>query len=81
MDLENLKKQIVDETIAEMKKILDRQTTFPYLKNKDVKELLGCSDSKLENLRNSGKLPFSRVEGTIYYRREDINNLFLNQNL
>jgi len=24
MDLENLKKQIVDETIAEMKKILDR---------------------------------------------------------
>jgi len=78
MDLEDLKKQIVEETIAEMKKIFDRQTTFPNLKNKDVRELLGCSDSKLESLRNSGKLQFFKVEGTIYYKREDIDNLFLN---
>ena len=47
-----------------------------YLKNKEVKQLLGCSDSKLETLRKNGSLPCSKIMGTYYYKPEDVKKLF-----
>lgn len=38
-----------------------------WLRSLDVKRILKCSDATLKNYRDSGKLPYSKVEGTYYY--------------
>jgi hypothetical protein len=47
-----------------------------YVKSKDVKKMLGCSDSKVESLRKTEELPSCKVQGTLYYRTEDVKKLF-----
>lgn len=68
------------DLIEELKNLTNsQQKAIPeILKSSQVKEYLGCSDSKLETLRRSGKLPYQKVMGTIYYRIEDINKLISN---
>jgi hypothetical protein len=75
-DLNDIKRQIVAEVVEELKKLTSGFTEPEYVKGKDVKRMLGCSDSKLESLRRSGQLPVYKLQGTIYYKREDINKLF-----
>ena len=46
-----------------------------WLKNSEVKELLGISSNTLQRLRISGKLKSSKLGGIHYYRYEDIESL------
>ena len=63
-DLEALK----NELLQEVKKMLDNQPKIKkWLKSHEVKGILGCSDSTLQNLRMNGTLEFGRVGGTIYF--------------
>lgn len=50
----------------------------PWLKNLEVKELLGISSNTLQRLRIAGKLRSSKVGGVHYYRYEDIEKLMNN---
>ena len=77
-DLNELKRQIVAEVVQELKPVLNGASDKEYLKSKDVKKILGCSDSKLDSLRNNGELPFCKVQGTNYYKKEDVLKLFEN---
>lgn len=70
-DLQSLKKDIVEE----LKALFNHQQNDTWLKSIEVKELLGCSDSTLQKLRLSGKLPFTKLSGTYYFKRDDIANL------
>jgi hypothetical protein len=45
---------------------------YQWIKSSEVKRLLKCSASTLQNLRNSGQLPFSKYGGTLYYNYYDI---------
>lgn len=72
-DLINIKSEI----IAELKKcIQEHEKADTWLKNSDVRKILGCSEGTLINLRASGKLPYSKIKGTIYFRKSDLNRLF-----
>jgi hypothetical protein len=51
-----------------------------WLKSAEVQALLQLSPGKLQNLRVSGRLPFARIDGTLYYRYEDVL-LLLDQQL
>jgi hypothetical protein len=77
-DLNEFKRQIVVELKDELKKMLNGAPEPEYIKSNAAKKKLGCSDSKLEALRKSGKLPHYKLQGTIYYKTEDIKNLFEN---
>ena len=71
-DLEKLK----HELISEIKNLALNSKPFEkLLKSKDVKRMLGCSDSTLQCLRQSGKLSFDKVGGTYYYTQQGINQL------
>jgi hypothetical protein len=62
-----------NELIEEIKKLVQPQNDQKeWLKTADVMELLGCSPGTLQNLRVSGKLPFTKIGGTIYYSRKDV---------
>ena len=45
-----------------------------WLKSAEVRKLLSLSAGKLQNLRITGKLPFSKIGGVLYYRY-DVENL------
>jgi len=51
-----------------------------WLKTRDVKEEYSISATKLERLRIKEGLPFTRVGGSYYYRRIDLEKFF-SQNL
>lgn len=46
-----------------------------WLSNKAAQDYLELSRPTLQRLRSSGKLPFSKVGGKIYYRRADVEAL------
>ncbi|WP_448698138.1 helix-turn-helix domain-containing protein [Mucilaginibacter sp. AW1-3] len=48
---------------------------FGWLKNVEVRKLLGVSNGTLQNLRVNGSLAFSKVGGTYFYRRDDIEKM------
>lgn len=45
----------------------ERETAGRWLKSKQVKKLLGLSESGLQKLRREGVLPFTRLGGMILY--------------
>lgn len=70
--------QFKQDLIEEIKNLVtnkSKQENMTYLKSKDVKRLLSCSDSTLQYFRQSGKISAQKVGGTYYYSRESINNL------
>ena len=66
------------EIIQEVKKIISPVSLEnpEFLRTSQVKELLGCSESKIETLRKNGTLPFQKVGGSIYYKYSEIKKLF-----
>ncbi len=70
--------QIKKDLIEEMRKLLNERPKtqeMDYLKSKEVKRILKCSDSTLQYYRESGKLSFTKVGSTYYYTREGIGQL------
>jgi len=70
-DFEKLKKEILTAIHTLM---LDVPESKVWLNNKEACEFLNCKQSKLERLRNDGKIPFSKNDGTYLYHRDDLNN-------
>jgi len=77
-DLEQLKTELAEI----MKQLLKSGNVIPqkpWLKSHEVRELLGISNGKLLTLRTNGIIPFTRIGNVIYYRAEDIQELFNKQ--
>ena len=73
-DLEAFKSSLliaIRQILAENK----GQAPIKWLKSYQVKKLLGISTGTLQNLRNIGALPYSKIGGTIYYSSDEINKL------
>lgn len=47
------------------------------LRTRDLKRILGISTSSIQNMRNNGTLPYSKVNGTCYYKWDDIERTLL----
>lgn len=72
-DLNSLKQEI----ISELKNFIQGcEPENTWLKTSEIKKILGCSEGTLVNLRASGMLPYSKIKGTIYVRKNDLNKLF-----
>jgi hypothetical protein len=74
-DLENLK----EELLVNMRQILAGKSEQPikkWHKASEARKLLGFSPGKLQVVRNSGLLTFSKIGGNIYYDRDDLMDLF-----
>jgi hypothetical protein len=70
------------ELLHEIKILLESYLKKPsneLIKSCQVKQILGCSDSKLQTLRKSGKLKYLNVLGTLYYLKDDVDALLLFQ--
>ena len=43
-----------------------------WLRSKDVREMLGVSDSTLQNMRIKGTIPAYKLDTTWFYREDEI---------
>jgi hypothetical protein len=75
-DLEEFKTELL-LSIKTMLSEFKGQAPTKWLKSYQVKKLLGLSDGTLQNLRNNGTIPFTKIGGTIYYGSDDIDNMLL----
>jgi Helix-turn-helix domain len=74
-DLNSFKNEIIQEFIKLVNKA-EKGETSAWLRTRDVCRILNLSTSTLQNLRNSGKIPFKKINGAILYKRADIETLF-----
>ena len=67
-----------EELLFALKELLNSQSKVAkenYLRSSEVIEQLKISPSKLYSWRKQGIIPYSKVEGIIYYKQSDIQEL------
>ncbi len=70
--------QFRDNLLKEIKYLLSQKNIAPekqWLKSFEVRNLLKISPGTLQHLRDTGRLPFSKVGGIIYYEYEGIKSM------
>lgn len=67
-------RELLNEILERLPKCLTGNKK-EFLNAKEVKEILGCSDSTLINYRKSGILTGKKVGGRFYYAQPDLNKL------
>jgi len=73
-DLQTFKQDFLEELIA----VLEQRQTTParkWLKSHEVRRLLTISPNTLQNLRERGDLPYTKIGGVIYYDYDDIKKM------
>lgn len=73
-DLQEFRVQLLED-IQRLLSPAEAKRVKPWLKNLEVRKLLGISSNTLQRLRSAGKLRSSKVGGVHYYRYEDIERL------
>ena len=71
------------ELFQELKVLLKEhygQVPKKWLKSYEVRELLGISPGKLQNMRSNGTLPYTKIGGMMFYDYENIKKM-LDENL
>jgi Helix-turn-helix domain len=76
-DLEAFKLEIIT-IISQAIKNSKGLKTKKWLKSSEVRKLIGVSPGKLQTIRETGLLSFTKIGGNIYYDQEDIIKLFEN---
>lgn len=74
-EFDSFKNEIIQE-LAKLVGKAEKEEQSTWLRTRDVCRILNLSTSTLQNLRNSGKVPFTKLNGTIFYKRVDIESLF-----
>lgn len=71
------------ELLAEIRQLIGkdkRQIEEPWLRSYQVRRLLNVSSGTLQNLRIQGLLSYTKVGGTLFYKREDIDTMLAKHN-
>ena len=76
-DLERQLQKVVDEVKSAV--TITDSNNVRWIRSKQVKELLGVSDSKLQTMRINRSITSSQIDGTYFYDKESILSL-LEQN-
>ena len=65
------------EKIDKILGLLDSKNKQPLriLRSFQVREILGISPGTLQNLRIQGHLPYTKINGSCYYKREDVEKM------
>jgi len=78
-DLEKLMQQVIHKELSNLITQLQvGHSTQEWIRTREVRTKYNISSSTIQNFRNSGILPFSKVKGTIFYKISDVENLLQN---
>lgn len=76
--MRQFKTELVSEVRQLLKEVLHPEPHRPWLRSKEVRQLMNISAGTLQNLRVSGKIQATKIGHLHYYKKEDIDQL-LNQ--
>lgn len=65
----------IKELVLDLKKLLDVPPQEKWIDGQDAMLALRISPRTLRTLRESKKLPYSRINNKLYYRESDIKEL------
>lgn len=74
-DIEILKLELIS-TIRQLLTDRNNVGTKKWLKSAEARKLTGFSPGKLQTVRNSGLLAYTKIGGNIYYDQDDLMRLF-----
>lgn len=74
-DLEIFKSELFSFLKTLIREEVSPKLPKKWLKSHEVKEILDISTGTLQNLRNNGSLPYSKIGGMIYYDRDALDKL------
>ncbi len=61
--------------IKKMTKTHTQQLSEEWIQREQVMQILKIKERKLQSMRDNGTLPYSQIDGKIYYRTSDVENL------
>ena len=64
--------QFKDELIAQLKELLSGGSQQKWVRSKDVRKLLGISDSTLQTMRVNSTIPSYKLGSSWYYKYDEI---------
>lgn len=70
-DIANLSKKV-----EEMSKTHARHLNEEWIQRDEVLKILKIGKRKLQTMRDNAQIPFSQIDGKIYYRTSDVEKLF-----
>jgi hypothetical protein len=73
-DLKAFRLQLLDD-IAQLLKQNPVKPSAEWLRSKDVRNMLGISPSTLQNIRISGHLKPTKINGSYFYRSKEVTEL------
>lgn len=76
-DLQIFKNELIKELTAIYRN--NNSQEQKWLKSADIRKMLGLSAGTLQTLRINGSLPFTKLNGTLYYSYDDVMEV-LNKN-
>lgn len=71
--------EALNRSINQLESTNFQRLTEEWIDGKKVKTILGISNRKLQMHRDNGTLPYSQIDGKIYFKTSDIEDL-LNKN-
>ena len=81
MEIISIEKKTFEELVSRLGQFvkrmdsINRQRGGRRMSNQDVCQALKISPRTLQTLRDSGRLPHSKINNRIYYRPEDVERL------
>lgn len=67
--------EALGKSIAEMKKTHAQVLTEEWIDKEQVLTILKISSRKLQTFRDNGTLPYSQIDGKIYFKTSDVEAL------
>jgi len=74
--------QVLNSKVEKVLELLENNkptVESEWLKSSEVKKVLKCSDASLKNYRDTGILPSSKIGGTYYYAKAEVDKMLLNR--
>ena len=88
MEIISIEKKTFEELVSRLGQFVKRMDSInrqrsgrrmsDWMDNQDVCQVLKISPRTLQTLRDSGRLPYSKINNRIYYRPEDVERLIEN---
>ncbi|MEM6895643.1 MAG: helix-turn-helix domain-containing protein [Bacteroidota bacterium] len=80
-DLQTFREQLLEDIQKMLKANLEGVKPKDWMRSTDVMDHLNISHATLQNLRNGQKIPSYKIEGLIYYDREEIDDIISQRRL
>lgn len=74
-DLRRMKREMLEEIRELLTENVKKENDRQWLRSAEVRKMLSISPGTLQNLRINGTLPYKKIGGSIYYRRQDIEKM------